>query len=306
MSLITILGPTAVGKTKLAVLLASKIGGEIISADSRQVYAGMNIGTGKDLKDFIVQNKEVPHHLIDILKAGEEYSLFQFQQDFYAAYNDIVLRKKIPILCGGTGLYLESALASNQLIWVPFNDKLRQELSSYSNQELFSYLRKLNRKQHNTTDTIERERGVRAIEIELYKKSNPIQKKSPIKKSVVFGVHMDRNELRNRIEERLINRFEEGMVEEVQGLLDKGITHEKLNYYGLEYRYISLYLKGDLVFNEMQQLLLQAIRRFSKKQMTWYRRMEKKGTTINWIESSWEESQKLSYIKNKLAVGKEI
>ena len=300
MPLIIILGPTAVGKTKLAVQVAAELNGEIISADSRQVYKGMDIGTGKDLEEFAVNGKEIPHHLIDIKEAGEHYNLFDFQQDFYQVYNDICARKKTPVLCGGTGLYLEAALAKEQLLSVPRNENLRQELSSFTLEELNEKLLQLNSNQHNKTDLEDRERCIRAIEIETLKQQHPSPPLSPIGERIIFGIHQERNELRARIEERLNLRLKNGMVEEVERLLQSGLSAEQLDYYGLEYRFISRYLKHELIYDEMYEKLLQAIRHFAKKQMTWYRRMERKGVKIHWMEANWSSADKLSFVLNHI------
>lgn len=293
MSLIVILGPTAVGKTKLAVQLAAQLNAEIISADSRQVYRNMDIGTGKDLSEYTMDGSSVPYHLIDIKEAGEAYNVFDFQQDFYKAYQKIVEKGKTAILCGGTGLYLEAALAEDQMVEVPTNEKLREELELLQQEELVNRLQLISSTLHNQTDLLERERTIRAIEIEEFKKkSHPI--KSPIQQAIVIGLRMEREQLRERIAQRLKARWEEGMIEEVELLLKQGVTHEQLNYYGLEYRFISQFIKGELSFDEMNASLVQAIRRFAKKQMTWYRRMEKKGRSISWIDAQNSSEEKLN------------
>ncbi len=293
MSLIVILGPTAVGKTKLSVQLAVQLNAEIISADSRQVYRNMDIGTGKDLLEYTLDGVSVPFHLIDIKEAGEAYNVFDFQQDFYKAYQKIKKKGKTAILCGGTGLYLEAALAEYQMVEVPTNEKLREELALLEQDELVRRLRLISGTLHNKTDLLERDRTIRAIEIEEFKKkSQPI--KSPIQDVIVIGLRMEREQLRKRIADRVNVRWEEGMVEEVEMLLKQGVTHEQLNYYGLEYRFISQFIKGELSFDEMNSLLVQAIRRFAKKQMTWYRRMEKKGQYIAWIDAENSSEEKLN------------
>ena len=293
MSLIVILGPTAVGKTKLSVQLAVQLNAEIISADSRQVYRNMDIGTGKDLLEYTLDGVSVPFHLIDIKEAGEAYNVFDFQQDFYKAYQKIKKKGKTTILCGGTGLYLEAALAEYQMVEVPTNEKLREELALLEQDELVRRLRLISGTLHNKTDLLERDRTIRAIEIEEFKKkSQPI--KSPIQDVIVIGLRMEREQLRKRIADRVNVRWEEGMVEEVEMLLKQGVTHEQLNYYGLEYRFISQFIKGELSFDEMNSLLVQAIRRFAKKQMTWYRRMEKKGQYIAWIDAENSSEEKLN------------
>lgn len=291
--LIVVLGPTAVGKTSLAVDLAKQIGGEIISADSRQVYRNMHIGTGKDIQDYL--DADIPYHLIDIRDAGEAYDVFQFQRDFYKAYHEISEKKKLAILCGGSGMYIEAALRKNQLIEVPENLDLRRELVDSTMPNLISRLNFLKPNQHNTTDLIDRERLLRAIEIAEFENEHTA-KPSPIKGSLLFGLKMEREKLRERIKDRLEKRFQEGMLEEVEGLLSKGVTLEQLYYYGLEYRYISSHLKGDLSFDEMFKDLLQSIRRFAKKQMTWFRRMEKQGHLIHWIDAEKANEDKLKEI----------
>ena len=302
MSLITILGPTAVGKTKLAVQLAHHLNGEIISADSRQVYKGMDIGTGKDLKDYTLNGENIPYHLIDNKEAGEHYHLFDFQQDFYSAYQIITAREKVPILCGGTGLYLEAAMAKEQMQQVPSNKKLRQNLASNSLEELTKLLIQLNLKQHNTSDQTDRERCIRAIEIEKFKQTNPVKASSPIDEYIIFGVKMERSALRARIDERLIERLKSGMIEEVEQLLNSGLTAEELDYYGLEYRFIAKYLSKEMNYDEMYEKLLQAIRRFAKKQMTWYRRMEKNGAQIHWMDANLSSADKLKFVLNHLSL----
>lgn len=302
MSLIIILGPTAVGKTKLAVQLANRLNGEIISADSRQVYEGMDIGTGKDLKDYYINGKEIPHHLIDIKKAGEHYNLFDFQHDFYRAYLSITAKEKWPILCGGTGLYLEAAIAKEKMQEVPINKKLRQNLAGSSLEELAKLLVQLNPNQHNTSDLSDRNRCIRAIEIEKFKKQNPAKEPSPLGNYLIFGIKMERSNLRAQIDKRLKDRLRNGMVEEVELLLSSGLTAEQLNYYGLEYRFLVQFLTGEMEFNEMYEKLLQAIRRFAKKQMTWFRRMEKNGAKIHWMDANLSLEDKLKFVLKHLAL----
>lgn len=298
--MIVILGPTAVGKTNLAVQLAITIKGEIISADSRQVYQGMDIGTGKDLDEYLINGNKVESHLIDILKSGDTYNLFDFQQDFYEAYKKIKSRDKTPILCGGTGLYIDAAINPKQMIRVKEDSLLRQELETLNQEELIEKLVFLNPKQHNQTDTINRDRTVRAIEIEIAKqKQKTID--SPVGEYIVFGIKTDRSFVRERIEIRLKDRLNNGMIEEVETLVKQGVSYERLNYYGLEYKFIGQYLSGQLNNEEMYSGLLQAIHRFAKKQMTWFRRMEKNGTQIHWIDGSWTMEEKLGYIQTKLA-----
>jgi len=283
-SLITILGPTATGKTRLAALLAKRIDAEIISADSRQVYKSMDIGTGKDYNDYIVDGDKILYHLIDIASAGEEYNLYKFRDDFTNAFNDINFRKKNTILCGGTGLYINSIVNNYNLQNVPENSPLRQKLKLLSNAELIQMLNDFG-KLHNTTDITERERTIRAIEINEYKKSNSDNKISlPEIHHTLFGTLFPREIVRKRITQRLQQRLENGMIEEVQALLNSGISAERLIRYGLEYKYITLYLTGELSFNEMFRLLNIAIHQFSKRQMTWFRKMEREGVKIHWLD----------------------
>lgn len=282
--LITVLGTTAVGKTTFAAHLAAALDTEIISADSRQVFKGMDIGTGKDLNEYWVNNRLIPTHLIDIAVPGSEYNVFQFQRDFNLAFTSITAKGKTPILCGGTGLYIESVLSGYQLLEVPTNDILRQKLSQFTEDELIIKLSSL-RMLHNSTDTLNRERLVRAIEIGVYKKVNTIQKPDfDLRDSPVFGIRFERETVRNRITERLVQRLNKGMVEEVEQLLGSGISVDRLKLYGLEYKYVASFLVGELKKSEMFDLLNTAIHQFSKRQMTWFRRMEKNGIKINWLE----------------------
>jgi len=282
--LITVLGTTAVGKTTFAARLASALDTEIISADSRQVFKGMDIGTGKDLNEYWVNNKRIPTHLIDIAEPGSEYNVFRFQHDFSVAFNEITSKGKTPILCGGTGLYIESVLSGYQLIEVPINENLRKELGQLSYNELVVKLSSL-RMLHNSTDILDRERMLRAIEIEIYKKENDSRKPDfDLRNSIVFGILFDRKTVRSRITQRLLQRLDEGMIEEVERLLDIGISAEKIKWYGLEYKYVAMFILGELNKNEMFALLNTAIHQFAKRQMTWFRRMEKNGIKINWLE----------------------
>ena len=303
MSLIVILGPTAVGKTKLAVQLALQLDAEIISADSRQVYRNMDLGTGKDIKEYNVGGFVVPHHLIDIKDAGTSYNVFDFQQDFYKAYEAIIGKGKTVILCGGTGLYLEAALAKDQMIEVPVNESLRVELAPLNQEELVERLQRISSTLHNNTDLVDRDRTIRAIEIGEFKKRSTKVAKSPVQKSIVIGLKIDREKIRTRIADRLQARLNDGMIEEVQSLLKQGVSYGQLNYYGLEYRFLSNYVEGKMNHEEMFDGLVQAIRRFAKKQMTWYRRMEKKGQKMNWINAEEQMDvkvqQALKLINNK-------
>lgn len=292
-----ILGPTASGKTELACSLASKINGEIISADSRQVYKGMDIGTGKDIHEYKIEDTLIPYHLIDIRSPKEDFNLFEFQQEFYKAASDIWSRGKNAILCGGSGLYLDSAISPFELLEVPINKALRSDLKDKSIKELANILEEEKQKLHNKTDTLDKERAIRAIEIAKYEKVND-KRKSMIDDFIVFGVKMDRGELRERIANRLDSRLENGMIEEVEALLVLGVSHSRLRYFGLEYSFISRYLQNELSYNEMRDKLLRAIRRFAKKQMTWYRRMEKNGTKIHWVDAHLSKEEKMELIMN--------
>lgn len=280
-NLLTILGPTASGKTRLAVALAKLIGGEIISADSRQVFRGMDIGSGKDLSEY----GEVPHHLIDIVEAGEEFNLFRFQRLFLQAFEEIGLRGRLPILCGGTGMYLDAALRGYRMVEVPENKGLRCLTATYSDEELAEKLRVLRPDLHNSTDLTDRQRTIRAIEIELYQKAHP-EKAEPLPEIVplIIGIHWERSQLRERITERLRQRLENGMIEEVQQLHDSGVTWERLDYYGLEYRFVGAFLRGEMNRNDMFQRLNSAIHNFAKRQENWFRRMEKHSVMIHWVD----------------------
>ena len=296
--LITILGPTAVGKTRLAAKLASKINGEIISADSRQVYRGMNLGTGKDYKDYEVDGVIIPYYLIDIVDPGYKYNVFEFQNDFFNVYNTIIKQGKMPVMCGGSGLYLESVLDSYKLISVPKNEELRHKLSGLSLDDLTKILKKY-KKLHNTTDIDTIPRALRAIEIEVYYTENRKKENQfPKINSLIIGVNIDRVSRRRRITERLQTRLNEGMIDEVENLLKKGLTTEDLIYYGLEYKFIALYLAGELTYDQMFQQLETAIHQFAKRQMTWFRRMERNGFNIHWLDAYDPIEIKLNKIIN--------
>ena len=300
MKLIIILGPTATGKTKLAAHFSYRMNGEIISADSRQVFKNMDIGTGKDLNDYIVNGTTIPSYLIDIKNAGEEFSVYDFQKEFINAYQTIIAKNKTPVLCGGTGLYLESVIKQYNFIKVDRNDELRATLSRKSDEELNNILQEL-KLVHNTTDSIDRERILRAIEIEEYGKLNPQYKNEmPLFNPVIFGINMERNLVKEKITNRLQERLKCGMIEEVKLLLDCGISPERLKYYGLEYKYITQYLMHEISYDEMVNLLNIAIHQFSKRQMTWFRRMEKKGIHINWIDGALPLEDKVQFIINKI------
>jgi len=302
--MITILGPTASGKTPLAAALAKRIDGEIISADSRQVYRRMDIGTGKDLADYttLVDGSPVniPYHLIDICEPGTKYNLFQYQQDFFDAYNNIIGRGKTPILCGGTGLYIEAVLKGYQLSPVPQNPELRVRLEGKSLEELTEMLRKLKQQNgsvmHNTTDVDTAQRAIRAIEIEMEQQNYPLTTHLSPLSSLIIGVSIDRDLRREKITRRLKARLDEGMVDEVRGLLAEGISVEDLIYYGLEYKYLTEYIIGKLTYDEMYRQLEIAIHQFAKRQMTWFRGMERRGFTIHWIDATLPMEEKVQLI----------
>lgn len=299
--LITILGPTASGKTDLAAHLAASMNGEIISADSRQVYRGMDIGTGKDLGDYTVEEKNIPYHLIDIADPGTKYNVFEYQRDFLKAYEGIVERGNTPILCGGTGMYIESVLKGYRLFEVPENKELRESLESKSLDELTKMLVDLKKENgsvmHNSTDVDTVKRAIRAIEIETYYKHTPIEQKSfPEIESIVFGVSVTREERREKITSRLRKRLAEGMIDEIKGLIDGGVKPEDLIYYGLEYKFVTQYVIGEISYEEMFSSLQIAIHQFAKRQMTWFRGMERRGTEIRWIDAMLPMDEKIKLI----------
>jgi tRNA dimethylallyltransferase len=293
MQVITILGPTASGKTRLATKISALIGGEIISADSRQVYRRMNIGTGKDLNEYNVGGAEIPYHLIDISEPGYEYSVFEFQRDFLKTYYNIVKRNYIPVLCGGSGMYIESVILGYNLIEVPVDGNLRDYLAEKSLSELKDILQ-MYRKQHNSTDLRDKERIVRAIEIQRYYEEHPDQQYDyPKLPFLIMGISMELDVLQQRIRKRLKDRLSHGMVDEVRDLLDSGLTPAQLIHYGLEYKYITMYLTGELNANDMFQKLNAAIYQFARRQLTWFRGMEKKGIKIHWIDGCVSEDKLL-------------
>ena len=312
--MITILGPTASGKTSLAAALAAKIdsldaaswggdtqGAEIISADSRQVYRGMDIGTGKDLEDYTIDGKQIPYHLIDICEPGTKYNLFEYQQDFYDAYLDIQKRGVLPILCGGTGLYIESVLKGYHLSPVPQNQELRDRLADKSLEELTVILQELKAKtgsnMHNRTDVDTVQRAIRAIEIETHNLEHPMpERELPAVDSLIIGVSIDRDARREKITRRLKQRLKEGMVDEIVTLLDKGVPSENLLYYGLEYKFVTEYVIGKTSYEEMFRSLEIAIHQFAKRQMTWFRGMERRGFTIHWIDALQPMEQKVEQV----------
>ena len=296
--LITILGPTASGKTPLAASLADRLGTEIISGDSRQVYRRMDLGTGKDLVDYIVEGRQVPYHLIDIVEPGYKYNVFEYQRDFLKAYEEITARNKLPILCGGTGMYIESVLKGYRLLPVPENPELRASLEGKTLEELTSILAGY-KKLHNSTDVDTAKRAIRAIEIEEYYKQQPPEyREFPSLKSLIIGVDIDRELRREKITRRLKQRLDEGMVEEVRGLLAEGIDPENLIYYGLEYKFLTQYAIGELTFEEMFHQLETAIHQFAKRQMTWFRGMERRGFTIHWLDATLPMEEKIEQITN--------
>lgn len=300
--MITILGPTASGKTPVAAHLAAEIGGEVISADSRQVYRRMDIGTGKDLEDYTVDGQQIPCHLIDIREPGTKYNLFEYQQDFFDAYQDIRGRGAVPILCGGTGLYIEAVLKGYHLSPVPQNQTLRDSLEGKSLAELTSMLTQLKAKtgsnMHNTTDVDSCQRAVRAIEIETYNIENPTPRRElPPVDSLIIGLDIDRELRREKITRRLKARLDEGMVDEVKSLLEEGIPADDLIYYGLEYKFVTEYLTGKTTYDEMYTRLEIAIHQFAKRQMTWFRGMERRGFKINWIDATLPMDDKISQIR---------
>ena len=303
--MITILGPTASGKTDIAAHLAAELSAEIISADSRQVYRRMDIGTGKDLADYVVDGKRVPYHLIDIVEPGTKYNLFEYQRDFLEAYNDIRNRGKNVILCGGTGLYIESVLKGYRLIPVPENKELRHELEGKSLLELTSILERLkaenNSNMHNSTDVDTSKRAIRAIEIEMaYKEAHVEERTFPKIDNVIIGVGIDRDLRRMKITRRLDQRLQDGMVDEVKSLLDSGIPADDLIYYGLEYKFVTEYILGKSTFEEMHRSLEIAIHQFAKRQMTWFRGMERRGFTIHWIDAADSMEEEINEIKKVL------
>jgi tRNA dimethylallyltransferase len=296
--LITILGPTASGKTPLAAALADRLGTEIISGDSRQVYRRMDLGTGKDLVDYTVEGRQVPYHLIDIVEPGYKYNVFEYQRDFLKAYQEITAKNKLPILCGGTGMYIESVLKGYRLLPVPENPELRASLEGKSLEELTGILEGY-KKLHNSTDVDTAKRAIRAIEIEEYYKQQPAEyREFPSLKSLIIGVDIDRELRREKITRRLKQRLDEGMVEEVRGLLAEGIDPENLIYYGLEYKFLTQYAIGELTFDEMFHQLETAIHQFAKRQMTWFRGMERRGFTIHWLDATLPMEEKIEHITN--------
>jgi len=299
--IIVILGCTATGKTNVAVNLANKINGEIISADSRQVYRGMDIGTGKDLSEFTVDGTEISHHLIDIVDAGEEYNVFEYQKDFLKAYKGIQQRENKAILCGGTGMYLEAVLKGYRLLEIPNNEELRESIENKTNEEILAELLTL-KKLHNTTDSIERHRLIRSMEIAVFERDNKnLINDYPEIDATIFGINFEREIIRERITKRLKHRLKhEGMIEEVEGLIAAGVDPKRLKFYGLEYKLITQFLLNEIDRPAMFNQLNIAIHQFSKRQATWFRKMEKNGFNINWIDGNLPLEEKLGFIKEKI------
>lgn len=292
--LITIIGPTASGKTALAAALADRLGAEVISADSRQVYRGMDIGTGKDLDEYVIGGRRVPCHLIDVREAGYHYNLFEYQEDFLRTYRDLMARGKDAVLCGGSGLYVESVLKGYAMMPVPEDKALRSRLEGKTLDELTAILATYKRL-HNTTDTDTPKRAIRAIEIEEYYRANNITARQfPSIDSIVFGIQVDRETRRQRISRRLDARLDGGLADEVRRLLDEGVAADDLKYYGLEYKYVTAYVLGEMPYDEMHDKLETAIHQFAKRQMTWFRGMERRGIAINWIDGSLPLETKLA------------
>ena len=305
-NLITITGATASGKTAIAANLALKINGEIISADSRQVYKNMDIGTGKDIHDYTIDGVNVPYHLINIVEAGTKYNVYEYKKDFSIVYNNIISRNKTPILCGGTGLYIEAVLKNYNMIYVPTNDKLRTSLKDKTIDELENILTSY-KPLHNKSDLDTRKRAIRAIEIEDFYKKNYV---SYIKdfdiNPIIIGIYFEREERRKRITERLIYRLENGLIEEVENLIQLGISNEDIEYYGLEYKFVSWYLSGKINYDELFTQLNSAIHQFSKRQMTWFRKMERNGTKIKWIDGILPMNKKIETILIAIASKSDI
>lgn len=298
--ILVITGPTATGKTRLAALVADRLGGEVISADSRQVYRGMDIGTGKDLSDYTVDGRRVPVHMVDIADAGYRYNVYEYQRDFLKVFEDMTMRGVYPVVCGGSGMYVDSIVSGYRLVQVPVNDQLRSLLDGRSLEELTEILSQY-KSLHNKTDVDTVKRAVRAIEIADWYAHHPVEETPfPVRNPLVTAVFVDRETRRQRISERLRTRLEEGMIEEVQRLLAGGIHPDDLIYYGLEYKYITLFLMNRLSREEMIQKLEVEIHRFAKRQMTWFRGMERRGIAINWIDGSLSDEEKAACLISKI------
>lgn len=298
--LIAILGPTASGKTPFAAALAHRLNTEIISADSRQIYRGMDLGTGKDLADYTVDGHAIPYHLIDIADPGYKYNVFEYQRDFLISYEMIKQKGCLPVLCGGTGMYLESVLKGYRLMPVPENQELRARLANHTLEELTEMLSQY-KTLHNSTDVDTVKRAIRAIEIEEYYAAHPVpEREFPKLNSLIIGVDINRELRREKITRRLKQRLEEGMVDEVRRLIEQGIAPDDLIYYGLEYKYLTLYVIGQLTYDEMFSELETAIHQFAKRQMTWFRGMERRGFTIHWVSAEWAMEEKIAFVIEKL------
>lgn len=298
--LIAILGPTASGKTPFAAALAAELNTEIISADSRQIYRGMDLGTGKDLADYTIGGRTVPYHLIDIADPGYKYNVFEYQRDFLSAYEAIKQKGRLPVLCGGTGMYLEAVLKGYRLLPVPENPELRTRLAGKSLAELTEILKQY-KTLHNSTDVDTAKRAIRAIEIEeYYLQTDVAEREFPKLNSLIIGVDIDRELRREKISRRLRQRLDEGMVDEVRRLLAEGIKPDDLIYYGLEYKYLTLYAIGEMSYDEMFAGLETAIHQFAKRQMTWFRGMERRGFTIHWVSATLPMEEKIKFVKQKL------
>ncbi|MGM0496474.1 MAG: tRNA (adenosine(37)-N6)-dimethylallyltransferase MiaA [Bacteroidota bacterium] len=292
--IIVVLGPTASSKTAFAAKLAREMNGEVISADSRQVYRKMDIGTGKDYDDYVVDGVSVPYHLIDIYPPGYKYNVYEYQKDFLEAYEDIKSRKKMPVLCGGTGMYIEAVLKGYKLIHVPPDEELRTRLKSKTLEELKEILLSYTDQLHNTTDLTSKKRAIRAVEIAKYYADHPEQDLSyPTIRPLILGIKFDRPTQRKRITRRLESRLENGMIEEVENLMKSGLSKDDLMYYGLEYKYLALYLTGELTYNQMFEKLNTAIHQFAKRQITYFRRMQKNGLDIHWLDGHMSMEEKL-------------
>ena len=300
--LIAVVGPTASGKTSLAVALAKELDTEIISADSRQVYRRMDLGTGKDLSDYHVEgDRYIPYHLIDIVEPGTKYNVFEYQQDFMKVYEDMKSRELLPVLCGGTGMYVETILKGFNLVPVPENKALREQLSDKTLQELAEILSSY-KNLHNVTDLDTTKRAIRAIEIEEYKRTHQVEERPfPKLNALVVGIDVDRDTRRERITRRLKQRLEDGMLDEIRGLLAEGIPADDLIYYGLEYKFLTQYIIGELSYDDMFRKLEIAIHQFAKRQMTWFRGMEKRGIPIYWLPEKWSMEEKLKAIMQRLS-----
>ena len=301
--LLAVIGPTASGKTAFAVRLALALGGEVISADSRQVYRGMDIGTGKDLEEYVVEGQQVSCHLVDIVEAGYKYNVFEYQADFLRVWEDCRRRGVVPVLCGGSGLYVEAVLKGYKLLAVPVNEELRASLEGMPLPELAARLATY-KKLHNTTEIDTPKRAIRAIEIEEYYRTHPYEEKDfPQLRPLIVGVEVSREVRRERITRRLHERLEQGMVEEVRQLLDSGVAPEDLIYYGLEYKYLTLYLTGKLSYDAMVEQLNVAIHQFAKRQMTWFRKMEREGFEIRWLDAGLPLEERVERVKEWWGAG---